>query len=95
MSSPGIIIYKEWKSLFDVLPDKKRLIVFDMILAYDGPAYDPKTRDPQIKPIFAFILQRLRANDAKYEDIRKKRQESAKARWNDFKRPRTSLLRGN
>jgi len=79
------IFYYEWNKLIKMLPDEKKLILYETILS-ENPT---RPEDEQTACIFDFINDKLDENFDKYQDIRRKRQEASRKRWDKNKKPTT------
>lgn len=69
----SFLIYKDWLPLIQSLPEKKRLQFYDLLFAYDGLNYSPKIEDAHLKGIFTFVLDKLKENERKYDEVVEKR----------------------
>jgi len=75
------IFYYEWNKLIKMLPDDKKLILYETILS-ENPT---RPEDETTACIFDFINDKLDENFNKYQDIRQKRKEAAEKRWGKAK----------
>lgn len=74
----SFLIYKDWLPLIKSLPDKKRLQFYDLLFDYSGLDYNPKVEDSHLKGVLEFVLEKIKANDAKYTEIVEKRSIAGK-----------------
>lgn len=81
----SLIIYTEWKPLIDSLPPDKRLLLYDLIFAYDGLDYEPTVDDPHIKGIVDFVLPKIKENDRKFQTKSNQARDAANKKWAAYK----------
>ena len=89
MKTDNIIYYKRWAKIASQMDDELRLVFFDAINAYilDGSV---PSEDSPIYWVFLLMLEQLKADAEKYEDISEKRKEAVKKRWEKNKKSDTN-----
>lgn len=89
MKTDNIIYYKRWAKIASQMDDELRLVFFDAINAYilDGSV---PSEDSPVYWVFLLMLEQLKADAEKYEDISEKRKEAVKKRWEKNKKSDTN-----
>lgn len=77
----SLLIYKEWNPLIQSLPKEKRLRFYDILFTYEDDSSLPEIKDPHLKSVLDFVLNKVKDNDVKYEAKCQKAKESAELRW--------------
>lgn len=81
----SFLVYTEWRTLINSLPDEKRLQLYDLIFSYNGLEYDPDIKDEHIAGIFEFILSKIKENDLKFREKSEKARKAINERWRKYK----------
>ena len=68
MARESFIVYKSFYGLFELLPDDKRLAMYEAIFAYGFDGEIPTFSDKASNAIWQAIVPQLRANNARYEN---------------------------
>ncbi|MBQ6751981.1 MAG: hypothetical protein IJR02_14620 [Bacteroidaceae bacterium] len=89
MKTDNIIYYKRWAKIASQMDDELRLIFFDAINAYilDGSV---PSEDSPVYWVFLLMLEQMKVDAGKYEDISEKRKEAVKKRWEKNKKSDTN-----
>lgn len=89
MKTDNIIYYKRWAKIASQMDDELRLVFFDAINAYILDCSVP-SEDSPVYWVFLLMLEQLKADAEKYEDISEKRKEAVIKRWEKNKKSDTN-----
>jgi hypothetical protein len=81
----SFIVYKEWGMLISSLTDSDRLQFFDLLMGWDYITV-PVVESRHLQSIITFVFGKVAQNREKYLDTCKTNSETAKARWEEFRR---------
>ena len=84
MKKENIIYYRRWAKIASQMDDELRLIFFDAINAYVLDGAVPTEENP-IYWTFLLMLEQVKVDERRYEDISEKRKEAAKKKWEKAK----------
>ena len=80
MKKENIIYYRRWAKIASQMDDELRLIFFDTLNAYVLDGAVPTEENP-IYWTFLLMLEQVKVDERRYEDISEKRKEAAKKKW--------------
>lgn len=83
MEKDNIIYYKRWAKIASQMDDELRLIFFDTLNAYVLDGAVPTEENP-IYWTFLLMLEQVKVDERRYEDISEKRKEAAKKKWEKY-----------
>lgn len=89
MKKENIIYYRRWAKIASQMDDELRLIFFDAINAYVLDGAVPTEENP-IYWTFLLMLEQVKVDERRYEDISEKRKEAIKKRWEKSKKTDTN-----
>lgn len=80
MKKENIIYYRRWAKIASQMDDELRLIFFDTLNSYVLDGAVPTEENP-IYWTFLLMLEQVKVDERRYEDISEKRKEAAKKKW--------------
>ena len=89
MKKENIIYYRRWAKIASQMDDELRLIFFDTLNAYVLDGAVPTEENP-IYWTFLLMLEQMKVDERRYEDISEKRKEAIKKRWEKSKKTDTN-----
>lgn len=89
MKKENIIYYRRWAKIASQMDDELRLIFFDTLNAYVLDGAVPTEENP-IYWTFLLMLEQVKVDERRYEDISEKRKEAIKKRWEKSKKTDTN-----
>ena len=84
MKKDNIIYYRRWAKIASQMDDELRLIFFDTLNAYVLDGAVPTEENP-IYWTFLLMLEQVKVDERRYEDISEKRKDAAKKKWEKAK----------
>lgn len=80
MEKDSVIYYKRWAKIASQMDDRLRLILFDTLNSYVLDGTLPEEDSP-VYWVFLLMLEQLKVDEKRYEEISAKRKDSIKKRW--------------
>lgn len=86
----AMLIHHDFERMFDMLTDEECGKLLKAVLRYDKYGEDTFFEDRSLRLCYVRIIDCLDKNRTKYEETCRKREESAKKRWEDVKVEKSS-----
>ena len=80
MEKDSVIYYKRWAKIASQMDDRLRLILFDTLNSYILDGTLPEEDSP-VYWVFLLMLEQLKVDEKRYEEISAKRKDAIKKRW--------------
>lgn len=80
MEKDSVIYYKRWAKIASQMDDRLRLILFDTLNSYVLDGTLPEEDSP-VYWVFLLMLEQLKVDEKRYEEISAKRKDAIKKRW--------------
>ena len=80
MEKDSVIYYKRWAKIASQMDDRLRLILFDTLNSYMLDGTLPEEDSP-VYWVFLLMLEQLKVDEKRYEEISAKRKDAIKKRW--------------
>ena len=80
MEKDSVIYYKRWAKIASQMDDRLRLILFDTLNSYILDGTLPEEDSP-VYWVFLLMLEQLKVDEKRYDEISEKRKDAIKKRW--------------